>query len=193
MGASDDGWEFGQRFILLCKQADLLQDLKNHMHLVAFFVVSSECVCVCARTCVCVCALCVGVRGCVCVRACMHCVCACACVCMHVCTVCALCACVHACMCVRACSHVWACVCAWARVCVHVCACVCACVCVLATQSCPTLRDPMHCSLPGSSIRGIINFKLSSEMYTLSESRLSQWPMPWTESMFLSLLFKIRH
>ena len=33
---------------------------------------------------------------------------------------------------------------------VCVCMCVCACVC-LVTQSCPTLCDPMDCSLPGSS------------------------------------------
>ena len=99
MGASDDGWGFGQRFTLLCEQADLLPDLKSHLHLVAFFN-CKQCVCACVR--------------------------------------------------VRAC------------------------VCVLVTQSCLTLRDPMRCSLPGSSIRGIMNLKLSSEMYTLSETRLSQ-------------------
>ena len=32
--------------------------------------------------------------------------------------------------------------------------CLVACVCSV-TQSCPTLCDPMDCSLPGSSIRGI--------------------------------------
>ena len=30
------------------------------------------------------------------------------------------------------------------------------CVCVLVTQSCPTLCDPMDCSLPGSSVHGIL-------------------------------------
>ena len=35
-----------------------------------------------------------------------------------------------------------------------VCVCVCVCVYVLVTQLCPTLCDPMDCSLPGSSIRG---------------------------------------
>ena len=29
-------------------------------------------------------------------------------------------------------------------------------VCVLVTQSCPTLCDPMDCSPPGSSVRGIL-------------------------------------
>ena len=38
-----------------------------------------------------------------------------------------------------------------------VCVCVCACVCArahLIAQSCPTLCDPMDCSLPGSSVHG---------------------------------------
>ena len=29
------------------------------------------------------------------------------------------------------------------------------CVCVLVTQACPTLCNPMNCSLPASSVRGI--------------------------------------
>ena len=40
-------------------------------------------------------------------------------------------------------------------VCVCVCVCVYVCVCVLVAQSCPTLRDPMDCSPPGSSVHGI--------------------------------------
>ena len=38
----------------------------------------------------------------------------------------------------------------WHLVPLCVCMCVCACVCLVA-QSCPTLCDPMDCSLPGSS------------------------------------------
>ena len=38
--------------------------------------------------------------------------------------------------------------------CKPVCVCVCVCVCVRA-QSCPTLRDPVDCSPPGSSVHGI--------------------------------------
>ena len=36
----------------------------------------------------------------------------------------------------------------------HVCVCVCACVCAKSLQLCPTLCDPMDCSLPGSSVHG---------------------------------------
>ena len=35
----------------------------------------------------------------------------------------------------------------------HVCVCVCVCVCA---QSCLTLCNPMHCSLPGSSVHGVL-------------------------------------
>ena len=34
------------------------------------------------------------------------------------------------------------------------------CVCVLATQSCLTLCDPMDCSLPGSSVRRILQVRV---------------------------------
>ena len=44
------------------------------------------------------------------------------------------------------------------------CVCVCVCVCVCAhAQSCPTLCDPMDCSLPGSSVHGI------------SQARILEW------------------
>ena len=33
-------------------------------------------------------------------------------------------------------------------------------VCVLVTQSCPTLCDPMDCSLPGSSVHGILQARI---------------------------------
>ena len=44
--------------------------------------------------------------------------------------------------------------------------CVCVCVhvltreCVLVTQLCPTLCDPMDCSLPGSSVHGILQGRI---------------------------------
>ena len=34
------------------------------------------------------------------------------------------------------------------------------CVCLLATQSCPTLCNPMNYSLPGSSVHGILQAKI---------------------------------
>ena len=37
---------------------------------------------------------------------------------------------------------------------VHARTCICVCVCVLVAQSCPTLCDPMDCSLLGSSVHG---------------------------------------
>ena len=33
-------------------------------------------------------------------------------------------------------------------------------VCVLVHQSCPTLCNPVHCSLPGSSVRGILQARI---------------------------------
>ena len=38
--------------------------------------------------------------------------------------------------------------------------CVCVYVCVLAAQSCPTLCNPMDCSPPGSSVRGILQARI---------------------------------
>ena len=38
--------------------------------------------------------------------------------------------------------------------------CVCVCVCVLVAQSCLTLCDPMYCSLPGSSVHGILQARI---------------------------------
>ena len=38
--------------------------------------------------------------------------------------------------------------------------CVCVCVCMLVTQSCLTLCDPMDCSLPGSSVHGILQARI---------------------------------
>ena len=41
-----------------------------------------------------------------------------------------------------------------------VCVCVCVCVCMLVVQSCPTLCNPMDCSLPGSSVHGILQARI---------------------------------
>ena len=50
---------------------------------------------------------------------------------------------------------------------------------VLATQSCPTLCDPMDCSPPGSSVSGILQARIL-EWAAISFSRGSSRPRDWT-------------
>ena len=66
----------------------------------------------------------------------------------------------------------------------YVCVCVCvrvrACVCVrvrayVCAQSCPTLCNFMDCSLPGSSIHGILQTRIP-EWVAMPSSRGSSWP-----------------
>ena len=47
-------------------------------------------------------------------------------------------------------------------------------------QSCPTLCDPMDCSLPGSSIRGILQARVL-EWVAISFSRRSSQPRDRTQ------------
>ena len=47
-------------------------------------------------------------------------------------------------------------------------------------QSCPTLCDPVDCSLPGSSIHGILQIRIL-EWVAISFSRGSSWPRDWTQ------------
>ena len=57
----------------------------------------------------------------------------------------------------------------------HVCHLACWCVvCVLVTQSCLTLCHPMDCSLPGSSVHGILQAWIL-EWVAISFSRVSSW------------------
>ena len=49
-----------------------------------------------------------------------------------------------------------------------------------ATQSCPTLCDPLDCSLPGSSVHGIFQ-AIVLEWIALSFSRGSSQPRDWTQ------------
>ena len=46
-------------------------------------------------------------------------------------------------------------------------------------QSCPTLCDPMDCSLPGSSLHGILQAR-ELEWVAISFSRGYSWPRDWT-------------
>ena len=69
---------------------------------------------------------------------------------------------------------------------VCMCMCVCVCVCVHAhAQSCPTLCDPMDCSLPGSSLHGISQARIL-QWIAISSSRVSSWPRDQTCIIFNS-------
>ena len=55
---------------------------------------------------------------------------------------------------------------------------VCMCVCVLVTQSYPTLCDPMDCSLPGSSVHGILQARILEWVaipFSIGSSRSGHW------------------
>ena len=51
--------------------------------------------------------------------------------------------------------------------------------CCLVAYSCPTLCDPVGCSLPGSSIHGVFQARIL-EWVVISSSRGSSWPRNWT-------------
>ena len=53
------------------------------------------------------------------------------------------------------------------------------CVCAQLLQSCLTLCDPMDCSLPRSSLHGILQARILEWIVMLS-SRGSSWPRDWT-------------
>ena len=48
-------------------------------------------------------------------------------------------------------------------------------LCVLVTQLCPTLCDPIDCSLPGSSVHGILQARIL-EWFAILFSRASSQP-----------------
>ena len=60
----------------------------------------------------------------------------------------------------------------------HTCVCVCVYVCVLVAQLCPTLCDPMNCSLPGPSVHGILQPRIP-EWVAIPFSRGSSQPRDW--------------
>ena len=70
------------------------------------------------------------------------------------------------------------CVCVWNnedRFCVCVCVCVCVRACAKSLQSFLTLCDPMDCSLPGSSVSGILQARIL-EWVAMPFSRASSQP-----------------
>ena len=56
---------------------------------------------------------------------------------------------------------------------------------VLVTQSCLTLRDPMDCSPPGSSVYGILQARIL-EWVAMPFSRGSSWPRNWTQVSWIA-------
>ena len=58
---------------------------------------------------------------------------------------------------------------------------------VLVIQSCPTLYDPMDCSLPGSSVHGILQARIL-ERVAMPFSRRSSQPRDQTHGSFVSCI-----
>ena len=65
---------------------------------------------------------------------------------------------------------------------------------VLVAQSCPTLCDPMDCSLPGSSVPGILQARIL-EGVAIPFSRRSFWPRDWTQVSCIAgrILYRLSH
>ena len=61
------------------------------------------------------------------------------------------------------------------------CSWVAGCVCAKSLQSYLTLCNPMNCSLPGSSVHGILQAKIL-EWVAVPSSKGSSWPRNWTRS-----------
>ena len=60
--------------------------------------------------------------------------------------------------------------------------------CMLVTQSCPTLCDPMDCSLPGSSVHGIVE-AIRLEWVAIPFSRRSSWPRDCVSCISRQILY----
>ena len=56
---------------------------------------------------------------------------------------------------------------------------------VLVTQSCPTLCNPVDCSLPGFSVHGILQGRIL-EWVAIFFSRLSSQPRDWTQASYIA-------
>ena len=61
------------------------------------------------------------------------------------------------------------------------------CMCAKLLQSCPTLCDPMDCSLPGSFVHGILQAGVL-EWVAVSSSRGSSRPRDWTHVSYVSCI-----
>ena len=76
-------------------------------------------------------------------------------------------------------SHVWLCVCLCVHACMHAYA-----------QSCLTLGGPMYCSLPGSSVHGIVQARIL-EWVAISYSRGSSRLRNWTRVSCISCMGRL--
>ena len=76
-------------------------------------------------------------------------------------------------------SIIYMCVCVCVCVYVYVCVCTCVCVCLLNHFSHVQLRDPLNCSLPGSSVHGILQTR-TLEWVAMLSSRGSSQLRDWT-------------
>ena len=61
-------------------------------------------------------------------------------------------------------------------------------VCVLVTQSCPTLCDPMDCSLTGSSVPGVLQARIL-DWVAMPFSTGSSWPRHQTQVSWIASRF----
>ena len=59
------------------------------------------------------------------------------------------------------------------------CSCGIVCLCAKSLQLCPTLWDPMDCSPPGSSVRGVLQARIL-KWVAIPFSRGSSWSRDWT-------------
>ena len=57
-------------------------------------------------------------------------------------------------------------------------------LCAKSLQSCLTLCDPMDCSLPGSSVHGVLQARIL-EWVAISSSRESSWPRDQTRLLHI--------
>ena len=73
--------------------------------------------------------------------------------------------------------------------------CVCVCVCyVLDTKSCSTLCDPMDCSLPGSSVHGILQARILEWVATPFSRGFSRTrDQTWVSCTGMWVLYCLRH
>ena len=69
----------------------------------------------------------------------------------------------------------------------HFHSCLCVCVCAKSLQSCPTPCDSMDCSLPGSSVHGILQARIL-EWVAVTSPRGSSWPRDQTHISCLSCI-----